>query len=169
VRKFLALIDQASVFVGRACGVFYVLAILLSVYEVFSRYVLDEPTTWTTEIIMALCGSAWLLSVGAVTQQNRHITVTVLEVVLSKKTWHYFQIVAVALSILAVLGLMWASWEAFTNSFSRIERSGSAFNPPLPSYLKILIEFALALYILQLFSRLHRLWDSRDQYKQVES
>lgn len=163
LRNFTQCIDRVSVFVGQSCGIFFLAAILLSVYEVFSRYVLDAPTVWTTEIIMALCGTAWMLSAGAVTHQNRHITVTVLEVVLPKKVWRKLQIVASVLSMLAVLGLMWASWDGFVHSLARMERSGSAFNPPIPTYLKVLIECALCLYLLQLVSKFVQLLKHCDE------
>lgn len=153
-RKLSEAIGRFSVFLGQACGVFYLAAIALSVYEVFTRYVLDTPTVWTTEVIMALCASAWLLSAAAVTQQNRHITVTVMELVVSRRTWAIMRRIGIVISIVAILGLLWASFTPSLRAIAHIERSGSAFNPPVPSYLKVMIMVALVLYVLQLFANL---------------
>ncbi|WP_070962371.1 TRAP transporter small permease subunit [Vibrio sonorensis] len=147
---FIHWAGRLSMFTGKMCGVFYFVAIILAVLEVVLRYLFHAPTTWNLEVIMALCGSAWLISVGAITQQHRHITVTALELLLPPKIWTLFRGVALLLSIVAVGGLLWSVWTPALHSFDYLERSGSAFNPPLPSYLKVLLLFACAIYLLQL-------------------
>lgn len=147
-------IGKLSVLVGKACGPLYLTAIGLSLYEVFTRYVLDAPTVWTTEAIMCAVGSAWMLSAGAVTQQNRHITVTVMELVVGPRIWAVMSRFALVVSMVAVSGLIWAASVPAIHAVTRLERSGSAFNPPMPTFLKVLLLFALAVYLLQLFARL---------------
>lgn len=151
-RNFVVGIDKTSVFIGRSCGAMYVIAIALSTYEVFARYVLASPTVWSNEIIMALCAMAWLFSAGSVTQQRRHITVTVMEAVVGRRVWAVLQRIASCLSLGAVIGLLWASWKPFTQTLNHIERSGSAFNSPLPSFLKVMIVIALLIYAVQLLA-----------------
>lgn len=151
---FTEVVGKISVFLGRTSGIFYLTAIGLSVFEVFMRYVIDAPTAWTTETVMTLCASAWLLSVGAVTQQRRHITVTVLELVVGEKNWQRLIKVALVISLLGVGGLLWASWEPGIHSIKHLERSGSAFNPPVPSYLKVMLVLACLLYCFQLVANL---------------
>ncbi|WP_424988284.1 TRAP transporter small permease subunit [Microbulbifer sp. S227A] len=153
-RRFATAIGKLSVFTGKACGPFYLAAIGLSVWEVFTRYALDAPTVWTTEIVMALCASAWMLSAAAVTQQHRHITVTVMEIVVGHKTWARMRRVAMLVSLTAVLGLLWANWQPFLRAIGHMERSGSAFNPPLPTYLKVMIVISLIMYALQIIAHI---------------
>ncbi|PLW78579.1 TRAP transporter small permease subunit [Cohaesibacter celericrescens] len=151
-QRFVELVERLSVFIGKSCGAFYLAAIILSVYEVFTRYVLNAPTVWTTEAIIAMCGTAWMLSAAAVTQQNRHITVTVMELIVGAKMWNAMRKIALLLSLLAVSGLMWANWKPSMQAIAHMERSGSAFNPPVPSYLKVMLMVALVLYALQLLA-----------------
>ncbi|WP_283638953.1 TRAP transporter small permease subunit [Marinovum algicola] len=153
-QRFVTAVGKFSVFLGKACGPFYIAAIALSVWEVFTRYALDTPTVWTTEVVMALCATAWMISAAAVTQQHRHITVTVMEIVVGHKTWMRMRRVAMAVSLLAVVGLLWANWQPFLRATAHLERSGSAFNPPLPTYLKVMIVFALITYALQILANL---------------
>ena len=89
-----------------------------------------------------------------VTQQNRHITVTVLELLLGRKVWQVLSKVSLGLSMLAVSGLLWASFMPAVHAVQRMERSGSAFNPPVPTFLKVLLVAALTMYLLQLLARL---------------
>ncbi|NDW06045.1 TRAP transporter small permease subunit [Jiella pacifica] len=152
--RYAAGMGRVSGFLGKACGVFYLAAILISLFEIFARYVFDSPTVWTPELVMALCATAWMLSVGAVTQQHRHITVTVMEILVGQRVWQAMRTAAVVASMLAVAGLFWASYTPFTRTLNHLERSGSAFNPPFPSYLKAMILVALALYFLQLLANL---------------
>ena len=102
MQKFADIMGRVSVFLGMTCGAFYIAAIALSVYEVFMRYALGAPTSWTSETIMMLVATAWLLCVGAVTQQRRHITVTTMELLVGEEVWNRLTKVAIALSMIAV-------------------------------------------------------------------
>lgn len=87
MQAFVENMGKISVFLGKVCGVFYLAAVSLSLYEVFMRYVFGAPTSWTSEMIMVLVATAWMLCVGAVTQQRRHITVTTMEILVGEKLW----------------------------------------------------------------------------------
>lgn len=150
--RFSEYVSKSSVFLGKTCAIFYLSAIGLSVIEVFMRYVLDAPTAWTTETVMALCGTAWLLSIGAVTQQNRHITVTAVELLVGERLWNRMSRIAILVSILAAAGMFWAAFDPAVSSLTSIERSGSAFNPPTPSFMKVMLALACVLYALQLLA-----------------
>ncbi len=152
--KIVEAVGRLSVFLGKSCGVLYLTAIGLSVYEVFQRYGLDNPTSWTNETIMALVATAWMLSIGAVTQQRRHITVTTMELLLGEKLWRRMKKVAVGLSLLAAAGLLFTSWKPMTAVLHPLRTSGSAFDPPTPTYVKTLLVFACVLYIAQLLANL---------------
>lgn len=147
-------INRLSVFLGYSCAVLFAACIILSVYEVVMRYAFASPTAWSFEIIMALCASGWILSTGYVTQQRRHISITMLEMLVSPRTWRRLELVASIVSVLALIGLAWATYEPAMNTLSHMERSGSAFNPPLPTYLKWLLFLGAVLYVLQLLANI---------------
>jgi TRAP-type C4-dicarboxylate transport system permease small subunit len=54
----------------------------------------------------------------------------------------------------AVLILLYAAWEPAVRAVSRIERSGSAFNSPEPTLLKVMLVIGAGLYALQLIVNL---------------
>jgi TRAP-type C4-dicarboxylate transport system permease small subunit len=151
---YVAFIERLSVFLGKACGVFYLAAIGLSVYEVFMRYALGAPTSWTSETIMVLVATAWLFCVGAVTQQRRHITVTTMELLVGPVIWHRMKKVAIVISLIGVLGLIIMLWGPMVKILQAPQTTGSAFDPPSPTYIKTAFFVAAVLYFLQLCATL---------------
>ena len=154
MQKYVELVGRLSVFLGKACGAFYLAAIGLSVYEVFMRYALGAPTTWTSETIMVLVATAWLFCVGAVTQQRRHITVTTMELLVGDAVWRRMKKIAIAISILGVLGLIIMLWGPMTKVLKMPQTTGSAFDPPSPTYIKTAFFAAAILYLMQLIANL---------------
>lgn len=143
---------KLSVFLGKVCGVFYVAAIALSTFEVFLRYVFNAPTSWTSETIMVLVATAWLLCVGAVTQQRRHITVTTMELVIGEENWARLSKVAILISMAGVMGLIIMLWGPMTKIIASPQTTGSAFDPPSPTYIKTMLVVAAILYLMQLIA-----------------
>ena len=152
MRAFVESMGRISVFLGKSCGMFYLAAIALSVYEVFMRYALGAPTSWTSETIMMLVATAWLLCVGAVTQQRRHITVTTMELLVGERAWNRMKKIAIALSMLGVAGLIIMLWGPMVKVLQAPQTSGSAFDPPSPTYIKTMFVVAAILYFLQLLA-----------------
>lgn len=154
MRAFVDIIGKISVFLGKACGAFYLAAIALSIYEVFMRYAFGAPTSWTSETIMMLVATAWMFCVGAVTQQRRHITVTTMELLVGEKLWNRMTKIAILLSMIAVAGLTVMLWGPMVKVLQAPQTSGSAFDPPSPTYVKSMLVVAASLYFLQLLANL---------------
>lgn len=89
---YAEVVDRISVFVGHSCSVLLFACVAVSALEVVMRYGFDRPTIWSTELAMTLCASAWVLSVGYVTERNRHISITMIEMVVSPQIWRYFRL-----------------------------------------------------------------------------
>lgn len=161
MQTFSDLMGRLSVFLGKACGVFYAAAIALSVYEVFMRYALDRPTSWTSETIMVLVATAWLFCVGAVTQQRRHITVTTMELLVGEAVWARMKKIAIVFSMIGVAGLIVMLWGPMMKVLAAPQTTGSAFDPPSPTYIKTAFVVAGCLYFLQLVANLFDRADAR--------
>ncbi len=154
MRGFVNVMGAVSVFLGRACGVFYLAAIALSIYEVVMRYAFGAPTSWTSETIMMLVATAWLFCVGAVTRQRRHITVTTMELLVGEDIWNRTKKAAIVISMIAVAGLIVMLWGPMIKVLQAPQTTGSAFDPPSPTYVKTAFVAAAALYLLQLAANL---------------
>ena len=148
--------DRVSVFIGHGCSVLFFACIAVSALEVVLRYGFDRPTVWSTELAMTLCASAWVLAVGYVTERHRHISITMIEALVSARVWHVLRLIQMLVSAGAVFVLGLALWEPALKVLRRTEYSGTALNSVQPTYLKILLVVGCALYVLQLLANIIR-------------
>lgn len=154
--------DRVSVFVGQSCSVLFFACIAVSALEVVLRYGFDAPTLWSTELAMTLCATAWVLSVGYVTERNRHISITMLEIVVGERIWRIFRLIQMLVATGAVVVLSMALYGPAAKVLSRTEYSGTALNSLQPTYLKLLLFTGCIFYILQLFANIIR-WAQRTE------
>ncbi|MHA3976710.1 TRAP transporter large permease subunit [Halovulum sp. GXIMD14794] len=149
-------VDHFSHLLGIGISTFYLVAALATLYEVFSRYLLNAPTYWAFETVMMLCASAWMLSSGYITMKQRHIGITVFHVMASDRQRWWLDLFAMLVGVVALYMLLTdASIRAY-DSIARVEKSGSAFNSPLPMMLKSIMVTGAFLYLAQLLVNLHR-------------
>lgn len=151
---YASTMDSISVFVGQACSVLFFACIAISAFEVVLRYGFDSPTLWSTELAMTLCASAWVLSVGYVTQRHRHIAITMLELIVGERIWHIFRLIQMLIATGAVFVLTLALYQPAARVLVRTEYSGTAMNSIAPSYLKVLLFTGCIFYILQLLANI---------------
>ncbi|MCB1491119.1 MAG: TRAP transporter small permease, partial [Rhodobiaceae bacterium] len=149
-------IDHLSHVTGIAVSTFYLVAAVATLYEVISRYLFNAPTYWAFETVMMLCATAWMLSSGYITLKKRHIGITVLHVMASERQRWWLDLFAMIVGVIALYMLLSDGSIRAYDSIARIEKSGSAFNPPLPMILKSLMVAGAFLYLSQLLVNLHR-------------
>jgi len=154
-------IDRFSQFLGLAIGNLYIIAAGATLWEVIARYVFNSPTQWAFEVVMVLCATAWMLSAGFVTQQKRHIAVTVFYLMASagKKWW--LDLFAMIVGAFALYMLITDALLRSLKSIDAVERFGSAFNSPQPMVLKTVLAAGLLIYLVQLMINLRNHFASR--------
>jgi TRAP-type mannitol/chloroaromatic compound transport system permease small subunit len=152
----LRAIDHLSQFLGQASAQLYLMCALITTYEVVMRYVFHAPTQWAFEVVMVLCASAWMLSVGYITRHRRHIGITVLYLMAPYRVQWLLDLFANVVGLAAVAILAYAAWEPAVRAITRIERTGSAFNSPQPTILKTILVVGALLYAAQLLVNLVR-------------
>lgn len=157
MHKLITGIDSLNRFVGHAAMHIYLIVALLSVYEVVQRYVFHAPTIWSYELVLALCGCAWALSGGYVLTEKRHIAITLLFDLMPPRLQRVFDGIALVVSTFAVGFLVFISYGLALKSLRWVDKTGSAFNSPLPTLLKIVLVIGAALYLLQILAALARL------------
>ncbi|WP_417724223.1 TRAP transporter large permease subunit [Salipiger sp.] len=149
-------VDHFSHISGVAVSVFYIAAALATLYEVFSRYLLNAPTYWAFETVMVLCAAAWMLSAGYITLKQRHIAITVIHGMASPAQRWWLDLFAMVVGVAALYMLLTDAPIRAYDSIARIEKSGSAFNSPLPMMMKSLMVLGAFMYLAQLMVNLHR-------------
>jgi tripartite ATP-independent transporter DctM subunit len=154
------IVDHVSHFSGIAVSTLYLVAAGATLWEVVARYIFNAPTQWAFEVVMVLCAASWMISSGYVTMKRRHIGITVFHVMASDRGRWWLDLVANLVGIAALFLLLSdAAVRAYT-AISHVERTGSAFNSPMPMVLKVLLMLGGFLYLAQLTVNLHRQFDS---------
>ena len=154
--RYADTMDSISVFIGHACSMLLFACIGVSAFEIVMRYGFDKPTVWSTELAMTLCASAWVLAVGFVSERQRHISITMMEIFVSPRVWRLFRLAQMLIAFGAILVLTLAAWGPAVKAFQRMEHSGSALNSIQPTYLKVLLVAGCILYLMQLLSNIIR-------------
>lgn len=136
-----------------AMGIIVAAGILLA--EVFLRYVFNAPTRWAHETTTFLCGVAFLYGGLYCTARNSHIRVVLIYDRLSPYWRRVMDIIISIVSCIACLFFTYASWLTVTKALFtpqgefRLERSGSAWNPPTPALVKVLLLIILVTMAVQ--------------------
>lgn len=154
--RITSAIDRFSRFLGLSVGQFYLLCAFVTLWEVVARYVFHAPTSWAFEVVMVLCATAWMLSVGYVTSHRRHIGITVFYVMASENTRWWLDLLAMLVGVIALFLLATDTLSRALESIDIIERYGSAFNSPQPMLLKTALILGALLYLTQLLANLYR-------------
>lgn len=160
--SYADIMSRISVFIGHGCSVLLFACVIVSAMEIVMRYGFDSPTVWSTELAMTLCASAWVLAVGYVTERNRHISITMIETLVSARVWRILRLLQMLVATGALVILTLALWSPALKVLKRTEHSGSALNSIQPTYLKVLLVAGCVLYILQLLANIIR-WTQKTE------
>lgn len=147
--RLLAAIDSLSLRSGQAVAFLLLPICGAMVYEVVARYMFNAPTIWSTEIVVMLAGTLFIVG-GAYTQYLRgHISVDTLYDTLPPR-WQtitrvflHYPLFFLYVGILLWTGI-WFAWGSMLGD----ERSGSLWNPIIWPY-KFVVPLGAFLIFLQ--------------------
>jgi TRAP-type mannitol/chloroaromatic compound transport system permease small subunit len=131
--------------------------IVASVYEVFSRYVLGEPTLWAFEIGYMVMGTHFLIGLAYTLREREHVRVDFFYAHISPKKRALIDVFTYVALLLPLAGwLSYALWQKVLAAYESHERSGmSAFNPVIWPF-RLVMCTAFALLFLQALAELLR-------------
>lgn len=150
------LIDNFNRVVGEIVSYLYLIAVAATAYEVLLRYLFNAPTTWAFELTILLCAIAYLLSGGYVTQANAHIRITSISDRLPKRFAWSLELLGMVIGVFAIGLLAFAGFKPALFAIEIVERTGSAWNSPMPAILKPLIVIGSAMIVMQLLVQIVR-------------
>ncbi len=129
--KFVGACERLTGHVGLLAAWLVAPLIAVTVFEVFSRYVLDDPTIWAYEIGYMATGTNFMLGMAFTLREKGHIRIDVLFSRLSPKTQAVIDLCAFLFLLLPVsLWLSWALWNYAYDAYVIGETTGeSAWNP----------------------------------------
>lgn len=148
-------LDRLIIKVGDVVTWLYVVAVLISFYEVVMRYFFNSPTVWVHETTIAIVGMAMAYGGIYCHSNDSHISVTLLRDLMSlkwqKRTAIFIDMLVIVFSVGGGYAMYYMVSRALltpTGDFY-MQRSGSAWNSVWPTITKIFILFVFLILFFQ--------------------
>ena len=149
MQSFLLAVDRFSTWIGKTFAWSVVLLSLLIGWEVFNRYVLNNPHAWVLDAQIMLYGTLFMTAGAYTLSKNGHVRGDVLYGFLKPRTQATIDFTLYLLFFLpGIVALTWAGWIYANESLSIREQTFSADALPLYPF-KFVIPLAGALLLLQ--------------------
>ena len=149
MQKLLLAVDRFSTWVGKLFAWAAVGLTALISWEVFSRYVLNEPHAWVLDAQIMLYGTLFMTAGAYTLAKSGHVRGDVLYGFFRPRTQATIDLVLyIAFFLPGIVALTWAGWTYFNESLAIREQTFNA--DPIPVYpFKFVIPFAGAVLLLQ--------------------
>ena len=149
MQRWLLGVDRLSTWLGQGFAWFIVILTLGISWEVFSRYVLNNPHDWNLNVQIMLYGTLFMMAGAYTLAKNNHVRGDVLYGFFMPRTQAWIDLVLfVAFFLPGIVALTWAGWTYANEALAIREKTFSA--TPLPLYpFKFVIPLAGALLLLQ--------------------
>ena len=165
-------IDRISTFVGHCFAWLVVGLTSLIGYEVFSRYVLNNPHAWAFDAQIMLYGTMFMMAGAYTLAKNGHVRGDILYGFLKPRTQAIFDLILyIVFFIPGVVALAYAGYSFAADSWRILEHSSiTADGPPLYPF-KTILPIAGVFLLLQGLVEIFRCivcikqgeWPSREQ------
>lgn len=149
MQKILFAVDALSTWFGKACAWAVVALTCLISWEVFSRYVLNNPHAWVLDAQIMLYGLLFMTAGAYTLAKNGHVRGDVLYGFFQPRTQASIDLVLYIVFFLpGIVALTWAGWTFANESLAIREQTFNA--DPLPVYpFKFVVPVAGAFLLLQ--------------------
>lgn len=153
----LPVIDRISRSVGYALSSLFLVAVLLTVYEVVLRYGFNSPTIWVHDIVTVLTAVAFIFGGALASQQRNHIQMASYADHLPLRWRRRVDLLCHLLAAAFLLMFIYGALTLAVPSVKLMETSGHAWDVPIPAFLKTALALGATLMLLQTLSHIrHR-------------
>lgn len=148
-------LDRLVIKVGNVVMWLYVIAVLISFYEVIMRYFFDSPTVWVHETTIAIVGMSMAYGGIYCYSTDSHIRVTLVVDLFPEKVQKIIGLIVDSLILLFAIGGGYAMYYMTTRAVINpagdfyMQRSGSAMNSVWPTITKIFILLVFCSLVVQ--------------------
>jgi len=172
VQKLFLTVDRMSTWIGQFFSWLVVGLTALIGYEVFSRYVLNNPHAWAFDAMIMMYGTMFMMAGAYTLSKNGHVRGDILYGFLKPRTQAIFDLILyVIFFIPGVIALAYAGYGFAADSWKILEHSSiTADGPPLYPF-KTIIPLAGVILLFQGAVEIFRCvvciqqgeWPSREQ------
>ena len=150
MQKTFLLVDRISTWVGQFFAWLIIALTVLIGFEVFSRYILNNPHAWAFDAMIMMYGTMFMMAGAYTLSKNGHVRGDILYGFLKPRTQAIFDLILyVVFFIPGVIALAYAGYEYAADSWRILEHSSiTADGPPLYPF-KTIIPMAGVILLLQ--------------------
>ena len=152
-------LDEITWRISRVAMVMVAIIVIIMMYEVFMRYVLEKPTLWVNEMSLWMGGWVYLSAGLYAMQQRSHIRITILYDIVPQWLRKVFELLSTLFIVLFTAATVWGGFNESQDALINWERFGTAWDPPIPAVTQPLILVVLVLITIQAVSNLIMDWD----------
>lgn len=150
--------DRFALFLCRVTMLLLLGVVGVMFFEVVARYVFEKPTLWANESSLWLAGFIYLLAGVYAMQQRSHISIFLVYDQMPRWLQRACDTLSTLLICLFAFFILWGSWTEASQKFMRWETFGTAFDPPLPATMKVMVIFAAMMVAAQAIANLITDW-----------
>jgi len=150
MQNLLLFIDKVSTWIGQFFSWLIVALTFLISWEVFSRYVLDNPHPWAFDVMSMMYGSLFMMAGAYTLSKNGHVRGDVLYGFFPPRLQAWLDLALYILFFLpGVVALAWAGYGFAAESWAINEHSNITANGPPVYPFKTILPIAGAFLLLQ--------------------
>ena len=150
MQKILLFVDRVSTWVGQAFSFCIVLLTLHVSWEVFSRYVLDNPRAWAFDVMMMFYGTLFMMAGAYTLSKNGHVRGDVLYGFFRPRTQATIDLTLYFVAFIpGVIALTYAGYYYAADSWRIDEHSNITYGGPPVYPFKTVIPLAGAFLLAQ--------------------
>ena len=147
-------IDRISLFLSHTIKYLIPVIVLVMMYEIFMRYIMEKPTMWVNELCLWLAGICYLVGGVYATRLRSHIRIVLLYDWVSRPTQRIFDLISTIIIVLFAAAVIYGGMEDAYRSFVNWERFVTYWDPPIPATMKPLTLICVFLIALQSINNL---------------
>jgi TRAP-type mannitol/chloroaromatic compound transport system permease small subunit len=148
--RILYTIDQVSTRIGQAFSWLIVVLTLLVSWEVFSRYVLNNPHAWAFDAMIILYGTLFMMAGAYTLAKNGHVRGDVIYGYFKPRTQATIDLTLYIVFFLpGVIALVWAGYYYAAESWAIREHSSVMYEGPPIYPFKTIIPVAGVFLLMQ--------------------
>ena len=157
-------IDRVALFMGRVTMMMIAVMTIVMLYEVFMRYIMEQPTEWANEMTLWFASFVFLTSGFYAMQQRCHIRIFLIYDIVPRWLQRVFDSLSCLLIVTFAFALVFGSYkQVFVNKLYKWELYGSAFNPPIPATLQPMVLIMITLVAAQAVLNLVADWNKEPE------
>jgi TRAP-type mannitol/chloroaromatic compound transport system permease small subunit len=169
--KYCNLIDKINRWMGEILAWGTVVILLIMLYEVISRYVFNDPTSWAWKVNGQIFSGTLILGGGYILLVKGHVKLDLIYERVGTSKQRLFDMITFPVFCLAFIIVIWQGWRMMASSISMNEHDMGLFRTPL-YYGKIAFLVGAVLIFLEGISvfirKIRRTEDKTDILLKVE-